>query len=339
MLCILNKVRELNQSKNKQSYEFVLKYILFLFDKKWEDTVMECLMHFKTVPPVYSKKILELIRFKGSPQLWRKYLEYLALNYGVSDSKYYTELAISYIEEIVLTVEQNCTFEGEIDKEAVENDATVWKLRSELMKFFESSVKYSLNMVFMALPYEYMMPEIAFIMAWDKQYTKAFEIWIKEVNSVDLCKSISSKVFKLYNDPTVFFKLFEVYYDNELEAMAIELLVEKVELIPYNKVFKVFKSGDVLTDKHFKAFKDIFKRVEKMQNETLMYQKISNYEVLSSRADVVEAQKDGFRITKENRCSYCKKTFNVPHVYYDSKSKRVYHVYCKPFAKELDERS
>jgi hypothetical protein len=108
-------------------------------------------------------------------------------------------------------------------------------------------------------------------------------------------------VYKLYNNPGVFFKLFEVYYDNELEELAIELLAEKSELIPYNKVFKVFKSSEILNEKHFQAFKDIFRRVDKKQHEVLMYQKISNYEVLQSRAALVEAQKDGFKVSKDTK--------------------------------------
>ena len=102
----IKKIRELNINNLRFSHNFVLKYIPWLFDKKWEDIAMDCLKHFNDVPPVYSRKIIDVIKHKGSPELCRKYLEYLTLTYNVSDPKYHTELAISYINEIIAVVNQ-----------------------------------------------------------------------------------------------------------------------------------------------------------------------------------------------------------------------------------------
>lgn len=51
-------------------------------------------------------KIIEIIKYKGSPELCRKYLEYLTLTYKVADQKYHTELAVSYINEITAIVNE-----------------------------------------------------------------------------------------------------------------------------------------------------------------------------------------------------------------------------------------
>lgn len=335
----IKKVRELNANNKRFPYDFVLKHVSFLFDKKWEDIAMSCLMHYKDIPPLYSKKIIEIVKNKGSPELCRKYLEYLTMTYNVSEPKYHTELAVSYINEIIAIVDSKYRYEGEIDLEGVENDVAIWRLRSKLMEFLESSRKYNLNTIFIKLPYEYMLPEIAFILAWDKQYTKAFEICIKELNNIEFSQSICKKVYKLNGDDSIFFKLFEVYYDHNLSDCAIDLLENKVDHIPYSKVFKVFKSGEILTDKHYKVFSDIFKRVEKIKNQTFIYERLSNYDLLSHKVEIWDAQADYFRLSKEMNWGYCEKGFKAPNVYYDYKHKKAYHVYCKPFVSELNERT
>lgn len=133
-------------------------------------------MDFKDIPPLYSSNIINMVKNKGSPELCRKYLEYLTMTYNVSESKYHTELAVSYINEITDIVDKNYMYGDEIDIEGVENDESICRLRQKLMQFLETSRKYHLNLIFIKLPYEYMLPEMAFILACDKQYTKAFEI-------------------------------------------------------------------------------------------------------------------------------------------------------------------
>ena len=82
-------------------------------------------MHYKEIPPIYSKNIIEVIEFNSSKYLKTKYLEYLTMTYKISDSKFYTELTISYISMIVDLVNQKYEFNGEIDKDAIENDQEI----------------------------------------------------------------------------------------------------------------------------------------------------------------------------------------------------------------------
>lgn len=224
---------------------------------------MECLMDFKDIPPLYSTKIINLVKNKGSPELCRKYLEYLTMKYKVSESKYHTELAISYINEITDIVSKKYMYGDEIDIEEVENDQKICELRAKLMRFLETSRKYHLNLIFIKLPYEYMLPEMAFILACDKQYTKAFEICVRELGNVSFSKTMCDKIYGLLGDDSIFLKLFEVYYENGLTDAAIDLLTRKIDVISHEKVLKLLKGDERLSEKHFNILRDIVSKVEK----------------------------------------------------------------------------
>ena len=104
---------------------------------------------------------------------------------------------------------------------------------------------------------------------------------------------------RLYKDNNIYFKLFEAYYDNGLVGHAIELLAEKADIIPYRKIFKIFNDSEILTEKHFTAFKNIFRRIDKLVNEGEIHQKLSSYEVLRKEVSVVEVCTEGFKLKKD----------------------------------------
>ena len=126
---ISNKIRDINHKINKSSHDFVQKHLRFLLQMNSTDLALDWLMHYKEIPPIYSKNIIEVIEFNSSKYLKTKYLEYLTMTYKISDNKFYTELTISYISMIVDLVNQKYEFNGEIDKDAIENDQEIWKLR------------------------------------------------------------------------------------------------------------------------------------------------------------------------------------------------------------------
>jgi hypothetical protein len=198
----------------------------------------------------------------------------------VKTSQYHTELAVSYINEIIAIVNEKHTFEGEIDVEAVDNNSTICKLRHKLMKFLESTNKYNLNTIFEKLPYEYMIPEIAFILACDKQYSKAFEICIQQLNNIELAKNMCKKIHKLIGDDNIFFKLFEVLYKHKLHSQAMDILEKYATHMSHNKVLKVFRDDEELTEKHFNIFSEIYQKMEKAKNQKQIFERITNYEVL-----------------------------------------------------------
>ena len=256
---------------------------------------MDWLKHFKEYEPIYSKKIIDLVRLRGSAELWRKYLEYLTLWYNVRDQKYHTELAISYINEIKNIVSSKYTFEGEIDVEAVNNDSTIiFNLRKKLREFLESSKLYNLNIIFSELPHQYMLHEIAFILAWDKKYNIAFEIWVSDLMDIEYSDYIWQKVYKLNSDDSIFFELFKVYIENKLTDLAVNLLENRHDKMPYDKVFSIFKDDEVLREKYHKVFHDMFKRIQNVKNQTLINEQISKYEVLTAKAELFTTESNGF---------------------------------------------
>jgi len=125
-------------------------------------------------------------------------------------------LAVSYINEITDIVNHKFTYEDGIDTEAIENDPTIFELRKKLKRFLESSKLYNLNTIFMKLPHQYMLHEIAFILACDRKYAEAFGLCITGLNDVSYSRYICDQVFLKNGDEDIFFKLFEVLVDNKL---------------------------------------------------------------------------------------------------------------------------
>lgn len=69
-----------------------------------------------------------------------------------------------------------------------------------------------------------------------------------------------------------------------------------------------------------------------------MYQKLTDYEVIKQRSNICQVMAESFHLDKDKKWSYCNKNFKAPNVYYDYPTKKIYHVYCKPFAPELENR-
>ena len=111
-----------------------------------------------------------MIKQYSSPGFLRKYLEYLTINHKVNDPKLHTELALSYINEITNIVDTNFTHVEGIDEDGIQNDKSIFELRRKLKKVLETSKSYNLNTIFINLPHQYMLHEIAFILACDRKY-------------------------------------------------------------------------------------------------------------------------------------------------------------------------
>ena len=111
-----------------------------------------------------------MIKQYSSPGFLRKYLEYLTINHTVNDPKLHTELALSYINEITNIVDTNFTHVEGIDEDGIQNDKSIFELRRKLKKVLETSKSYNLNTIFINLPHQYMLHEIAFILACDRKY-------------------------------------------------------------------------------------------------------------------------------------------------------------------------
>jgi len=169
------------------------------------------------------------------------------------------------------------------------------------MTFLESTRKYNLNTIFMKLPYQYMLPEIAFIIACDKQYTKAFEICIRELQNVELSQSICDKVYKLIGDGSIYFSLFEVCYTNNFHGAAMDVLEKHVSRMPHSKVLKLFKGREKMGLGHYEAFKEIFDKVEKIKDYSSIYQRLTNYEVLKKKFNLCDYKSDGFALSKTTK--------------------------------------
>ena len=65
----IKKIREEDFKKHISSEDFILKHIKFLLEENCIDTVIDCLMHYNEVPPLYSKKILDAIKQLSSRDL------------------------------------------------------------------------------------------------------------------------------------------------------------------------------------------------------------------------------------------------------------------------------
>ena len=188
----------------------------------------------------------------------------------------------------------------------------------------------------MKLPHQYMLHEIVFILACDKKYTEAFELWVKELNDIEYSEYVCSKVYQLNKDDTIFFKLFEVFIENKLSDWAIDLLESKVDHMPYHKVLKVFKNDEILKEKHYKVFCEIFKRIEKLENQIKVHERLSNYAVLQAQTKYWEAKAEYFLVKQNMQWAYWGKKIKSPNVYYDYKHKDVYHVFCKRGVPNID---
>ena len=260
---------------------------------KCEDETMELLKYFKDYEPIYSK-IIDLVRLRGSPELCRKYLECLTLSYHVNDKRYHTELAVSYINEIKNIVDSKYTYEGEVDVESVHNDTTIFDLRKKLREFLESSKLYNANTIFRELPHQYMLHEIAFILAWAKKYNIAFEICVSDLKDIEYSEYICQKVYKNIADDSIFFELFKIYIENKLTDLAVNLLESKHDKMPYDKVFSIFKEDDIFREKYSKVFNDMFTQKLNVEGQIIIKKEISKHELLKAKAELCTAESQWF---------------------------------------------
>ncbi|CAI2373412.1 unnamed protein product [Moneuplotes crassus] len=322
----LKKIREEDFIEGTPSKRFIQSNLLFLLQENAEDLVIESLMGFKEIPPLYNKQLIEMIEKKGSINLKIKYLEYLTMVYKISESDYYTDLALSYVSMIDSIAKEKYEYLDLVDKNELENDKEICDLRKRLMKFLESNKKYNLSKVYVELPFEYMMQEVAFVLACDKRYSQAFEICIKDCDA-SLCKRIANKVYKLHKDPNVYFKLFEAYYDGNLHSHAISLLESKADLIPYRKLLKILKEDETLTSAHLNAFQAIFRKIEKQKVESEIHHKITSLARVRQEATNAELLQEGFRLSNDMQCSGCHNPFRTTSVSYKHDQKAIYHLY------------
>ena len=251
-------------------------------------------------PPFMSTKLLKMIHEKGNIRCSLKYFEYLTLKCKVKERKIHTELGCQYIQNVLNLLKRYQKKDAKTDKSKkdkseqklelqydlveAKKDKSMVDLRNRLRLFLSNSLFYEPITI-----YEFMKPisqflnkEHALMLMKLGYYKECFNICVDQIGDFHFSQSVAKKGFEWHKkDRLIYYNLFKKLMDSkdqEDKKLALQVLVQNCQHIPYEKITKHFKEDDELNSDASDLFLKIFENLELNHKKSLILKNLTTVE-------------------------------------------------------------
>ena len=229
----MNKIREQGIPISS-----LLEHLQWLMEKD-QGLALSCLKKYNRVDAATGKDVLHFVKDYGGREACVTYLEYLTLDYNVQEAEIHTELAVTYFFAIKSRVKE-LSRGNEPSLSVLENDEQIFWIRKRLMLFLERSNLYKPEVLLDMFQNEFMLKEIAMLLARAGKYVEAFEVCVLRLNNVEEARRLCEDSFRTQKDRSIYLALYQVMMRSGLVREGLHLAETRFHHMPFDRLMEEF---------------------------------------------------------------------------------------------------